>query len=87
MRQRIWFDLDEATVRKAKNIKVLFRRISKDNPHKVIVGVQAHKGLIGKHIQGNFDNFKKMAQIWLLLFQVLGLYKMFLILIHIFLDD
>ena len=30
------FDLDEAPARKAKNIKVLFRGVSKDNTHKVI---------------------------------------------------
>ena len=53
------FDLDEAPARKAKNIKVLFRGVSKDNPHKAIMGVQAEKGVIGKHIQENFDNFKK----------------------------
>ena len=53
------FDLDEAIARKAKNIKVLFRGVSKDNPHKAIMGVQAEKGVIGKHIQENFDNFKR----------------------------
>ena len=57
------FDLDEAIARKAKNTKVLFRGVSKDNPHKAIMGVQAEKGVIGKHIQENFDNFKKMAHI------------------------
>ena len=51
--------MDEAIARKAKNIKVLFRGVNKDNPHKAIVGVQAEKGVIGKHIQENFDNFKK----------------------------
>lgn len=51
--------MDEAIARKAKNIKVLFRGVSKDNPHKAIMGVQAEKGVIGKHIQENFDNFKK----------------------------
>ena len=51
--------MDEAIARKAKNIKVLFRGVSKDNPHKAIIGVQAEKGVIGKHIQENFDNFKK----------------------------
>ena len=53
------FDLDEAPARKAKNIKVLFRGVSKDNPHKAIVVVQAEEGVIGKHIQETFDNFKK----------------------------
>ena len=57
------FDLDEAPARKAKNIKVLFRGVNKDNPHKEIVSVQAEEGVIGKHIQENFDNFEKMVQI------------------------
>jgi len=52
------FDLDEAPARKAKNIKVLFRGVSK-NPHKVIVGLQAEDRVIGKHIQENFDNIKR----------------------------
>ena len=46
-----WFYLDEATVREAKNIKVLFRGLTKDNPLKAIVGVQAEKGVICKNIQ------------------------------------
>ncbi len=46
------FDLDEAPARKAKNIKVLFRGVSK-NPHKVIVCLQAEDRVIGKHIQEN----------------------------------
>jgi len=57
------FYLDEAPVRKAKNIKVLFRGVSKDNPHKVIVVFQDEEGVIGKHLQDNFDNIKKIAQI------------------------
>ena len=51
-------DLDETPVRKAKNIKVLFRWVSK-NPHKVILGLQAEDRVIGKHIQKNFDNIKR----------------------------
>ena len=57
------FDLDKASARKAKNIKVLFKGFNKDNPHKAIVLVQTEQGFIGKHIQENFDNLKKMAQI------------------------
>ena len=53
------FDLDEATAQKTNNIKVLFRGVSKDNPYEAIICVQAEKGVIGKHIQENFDNFKK----------------------------
>ena len=52
------FDLDEATARKAKNIKVLFRGVSK-NPRKEIVFFQAEEGVIGKHIQEIFDNIIK----------------------------
>ena len=51
--------MDEAIARKAKNIKVLFRGVSKDNPHKAIMVLQAEEGVIDKHIQENFDNFKK----------------------------
>ena len=57
------FDLDEVPARKAKNIKVLFKGVNKDNPHKAIVVVQTEEGFIGKHIQENFDNLKKIAQI------------------------
>ena len=56
-------DLDEASARKAKIKKVLFRGVSKNNPHKGILRVQAKKGAICKHIQENFDNLKKIAQI------------------------
>ena len=79
--------MDEAIARKAKNIKVLFRGVSKDNPYKEIICVQAEKGVIGKHIQENFITLKKMAHIWVPLFQVIGLYEMFLTLIHTFLND
>ena len=48
---------------KPKNMKVLFIGVSKDNPYKAIVVVQAEEGVIVKHIQENFDNLKKMAQI------------------------
>ncbi len=81
------FDIDEASARAEKNIKVLYRGVSKDNPHKAIVIVQAEEGVIDKHIQHNFDTFKKMVQILVLLFQVFGLNEKFLNLIHIFLDD
>ena len=53
------FDLNEAPARKAKNIKVLFEKFNKDNPHKVIVVVQTEEGFLGKHIQENFDNLKR----------------------------
>ena len=57
------FDLDKASARKAKNIKVLFKGFNKDNPHKAIMGVQTEKGVICKYTQEDFDNFKKMVQI------------------------
>ena len=37
----------------AKGIKVIFRGVSKDNPEKAIVVVQALEGVLGKHIQEN----------------------------------
>ena len=37
--------MDEAIARKAKNIKDLFRGVSKDNPHKAILGVHSEKGI------------------------------------------
>ena len=52
------FDLDKAPARKAKNIKVLFRGVSK-NPHKEIVGLQAADRVRGKHIQESFDNINR----------------------------
>ena len=39
------FDLDEAPARKSKNIKVLFKGVNKDNPHKAIVVVQTEEGV------------------------------------------
>ena len=42
-----------------KNVKVLYRRISKDNSYKPIVFIQAQEGVFGKYIQDNFDLFKK----------------------------
>ena len=53
------FDKDEALAREVKNIKVLFRGISKDNPHKAIVVVQAAEGVLAQHIQENFETFEK----------------------------
>ena len=53
------FDMDEAPARAEKNIKVLYRGVSKDNPHKAIVIVQAEEGVIVKHLHQNFDAFKK----------------------------
>ena len=53
------FDNDEAPARSAKGIKVIFRGVSKDNPEKAIVIVQALEGVLGKHIQENIEIFEK----------------------------
>ena len=42
---------------------MLYRRFSKDNPYKAIVVAQAKERVLGKHIQDNFDLFKKMVLI------------------------
>ena len=41
----IKFDNDEAPARSAKGIKVIFRGVSKENPEKAIVVVQALEGV------------------------------------------
>jgi|TARA_B100001540_G_scaffold85971_1_gene77562 hypothetical protein len=38
---------------------VIFRGVSKDNPEKAIVVVQALEGVLGKHIQKNIEIFEK----------------------------
>lgn len=53
------FDNDQAPARSAKGIKVISRGVSKDNPEKAIVVVQALEGVIGKHIQENIEIFEK----------------------------
>ena len=59
------FDNDEAPARSAKGIKVIFRGVSKNNPEKAIVIVQALEGVLGKHIHENIEIFeKKMVQLW-----------------------
>ena len=52
------FDSDEAPARSAKAIKVIFRGVSRDNPEKAIVVVQALVGVLGKHIQENIQIFQ-----------------------------
>ena len=52
-------DNDEAPARSAKDIKVIFRGVSKENPEKAIVVVQALKRVLGKSIQENIEIFKK----------------------------
>ena len=54
-------DNREAPARSAKGIKVIFRGVSKDNPEKAIVVVQALKGVLGKHIQENIE-YKKIVR-------------------------
>ena len=57
MGEKVWHS--EAPARSAKGIKVIFRGVSKDNPEKAIVVVQALEGVLGKHIQENIEIFKK----------------------------
>ena len=38
---------------------MIFRGVSKDNPEKAIVVVQALEGVLGKHIQENIEIFEK----------------------------
>ena len=45
--------------RSAKGIKIIYRGVSKDNPEKAIVVVQALEGVSGKHIQENIEIFEK----------------------------
>ena len=53
------FDNEEAPARSAIGIKVVFRGVSKENPEKAIVVVQALEGVLGKHIQENIEIFEK----------------------------
>ena len=53
------FDNDEAPARSEKRIKVIFKGVSKDNPEKAIVVVQALEGVLGKHIKEKIEIFKK----------------------------
>ena len=53
------FDKKEAPKRSDKGIKLIFRGVSKDNPKKAIVVVQALEGVLGKHIQENIEIFEK----------------------------
>ena len=57
------FDIDEAPARSGKGIKVIFRGVSKDNPEKAIVVVQALEGVLGKHIQENIEIFEKSGEV------------------------
>ncbi|AIQ97242.1 DUF3764 family protein [Prochlorococcus sp. MIT 0801] len=38
---------------------MIFRGVSKDNPEKAIVVVQAYEGVLEKHIQENIEIFEK----------------------------
>lgn len=51
------FDTEEAAARAVNGIKVIYRGVSKDNPAKVVVIVQAEEGVIPQHIQGNSATF------------------------------
>ena len=56
------FDNDEAQARSAKGRKVILRGVSKDNPEKAIILVQALEGVLGKHIQENIEILNKMVR-------------------------
>ena len=56
------FDNDEAPAGPAKGIKVIFRDVSKDNPEKAIVVVQALEGVLGKHIQEKIEIFERNSE-------------------------
>ena len=45
--------------REEKNIKVLFKGVSKDNPHKAIVEVQVEEGVLRQQINGSYEIFEK----------------------------
>lgn len=53
------FNNDEAPGSSAKVIKFIFRCVSKVNPEKAIVVVQALEGVLGKHIQENNEIFER----------------------------
>ena len=55
-------DNDKAPDRSAKGIQVIFIGVSKNNPEKAIVVVQALEGVLGKNIQENIEIFEKMVQ-------------------------
>ena len=57
MGEKVWQRWGSA--RSAKGIKLIFRGVSKDNPEKAIVVVQALEGVLGKHIQENIEIFEK----------------------------
>ncbi len=56
------FEKDEAPDSSAKGIKVIFRSVSKDNPEKAIVAVQALEGVLWKRIQENIEIFEKNSE-------------------------
>ena len=56
------FDIDEAPARSAKGIKVIFRGVSKDNPEKAIVVVQALEGVLENIYKRTLKYLKKMVQ-------------------------
>jgi len=56
------FDNDEAPARSAKGIKVIFRGVSKDNPEKAIVVVQALEGVLGNIFKRRLKYLNKIEQ-------------------------
>ena len=52
------FDNDEASERVINGVKVLFRGVSRENPSKAVVIVQALEGALEKHIIINSQIFQ-----------------------------
>tara|TARA_Y100001968_G_scaffold278262_1_gene273509 strand:+ start:237 stop:482 length:246 start_codon:yes stop_codon:yes gene_type:complete len=63
----------ESQVRSTKGVKVIFRGVSKKDPKKVIVVVQALEGVLEKQIQENFDIFEENGAVMSTANQVTGL--------------
>ena len=55
------FDHEEASGREAKGIKVLYRGVSRENPSKVVIVVQAETGVIATHLQDNAARFTSIG--------------------------
>jgi len=51
------FDHEEASGREEKGIKVLYRGLSKENPSKLVIVVQAETGVISRQMQDNAARF------------------------------
>ena len=58
-------DHEEASVREAKAIKVLYRGLSRENPSNVVIVVQAETGVISRQVKDNAARFSSIeVQPW-----------------------